>query len=178
MKSTAVRANKSEINSTVNNTTYSPSSKTVCATPNKNQLHNVSSAIAKNSTQQNVSFGEPSVIPSTTPTTNITTLSNSSFSGVISTQNQLPLVVTSSTPSILDENHSHANKTISTPDQLPSENSKIATIDEEERLKKLANWLQNVPLKGLITKVIISGRLSDSAFALGESYSLMKLHSS
>lgn len=133
VKPTAVRANKPEINSTVNNNiTSSAPSKTVCSTPNKNQSHTASPAIANNnSTQQNVSSGAPT-IPLSTSTTSITTSSNSSSSGgIVTIQNQLPLAVsaaaTAAAVSSRDENHSHANKTISTRDQQPLQNSIIPT---------------------------------------------------
>lgn len=111
MKPTAVRANKSDLSSSINNTS-SVQSKTVCSTPNKNQSHNASPASA-NSTQQNVS-GAPS-ITSTSLTSNVT----SSNSGVISLQTQ--------SSAVRDENQSNANKAISQRDQQPLQNSIIPT---------------------------------------------------
>lgn len=114
MKPTAVRANKSDLSSSINNTS-SVQSKTVCSTPNKNQSHNASPASA-NSTQQNVS-GAPS-ITSTSLTSNVTS-SNSSSSGVISLQTQ--------SSAAREENQSNANKAISQRDQQPLQNSIIPT---------------------------------------------------
>lgn len=115
-----MRANKPEINSTVNNTTSSAApTKTVCSTPNKNQSsHNASPATA-NSTQQSVTSGAPT-IPPTSSTTSITS-SNSSSSGGVA-PSQIQAIATR------DENHSHVTKTISTRgDQQPLQNSIIPT---------------------------------------------------
>lgn len=120
MKPTAVRASKSETNSTVNNTTSSAPTKTVCSTPNKNQSsHNASPATA-NSTQQIVSSGAPT-IPPTSSTTSITSSNSSSSSGVAPSQIQ-------AIAARENENHSHVTKTISTRgDQQPLQNSIIPT---------------------------------------------------
>lgn len=126
MKPTAVRANKTEINSTtVNNTSSSvPIGKTVCSTPNKNQSSLNASPATANSTQQSVSSGAPT-IPSTSSTTSITSLNSSSSGG-----GSVGGVATSQIQSSIatrDENHSHANKTtISTRDQQqPLQNNSI-----------------------------------------------------
>lgn len=108
-----MRANKADLNSTINNTTSAPS-KTVCSTPNKNQSHNASPATA-NSTQLNVSGA--STVASTASITSVTS-SIISTSGGASSQNQ--------SSSARDENHSHA-KPISTRDQPPLQNSIIPT---------------------------------------------------
>lgn len=115
MKPTAVRANKSDLNSTANSTT-STQSKTVCSTPNKNQSHNASPATA-NSSQLNTSG--VSTTPTTVSSTVITSTANTISSGVTS-QNQ--------SSSARDENHSHANKqNILTREQQPIQNSIIPT---------------------------------------------------
>lgn len=114
MKPTAVRANKSDLNSTANNST-SAQSKTVCSTPNKNQSHTASPATA-NLVQLNSSGA--STVSSTSSSTNVTT-SISSSSGVATSQVQ--------SSSVRDENHSHANKPNSTRDQQPLQNSIIPT---------------------------------------------------
>lgn len=110
-----MRANKSDLNSTINSTSTVPS-KAVCSPPNKNQSHNASPAIA-NSTQQSLS-GAPTIPSSTSSTTSIIS-SISSSSAVATSQIQ--------SSSARDENHSHANKTISTRDQQPIQNSIIPT---------------------------------------------------
>lgn len=110
----AVRANKSDLNSTVNNSS-SVQSKTVCSTPNKNQSHTASPATA-NSVQLNSSGA--SIVLSTASSTNVTS-SISLSSGVATSQVQ--------SSSVRDENHSHAIKSNSTRDQQPLQNSIIPT---------------------------------------------------
>lgn len=114
MKPTAVRANKSDLNSTANNMS-SAQSKTVCSTPNKNQSHNASPAAA-NLVQLNASGA--SAVPSNASTTNVTT-SISSASGVPSSLNL--------SSSARDENHPLTIKSIATRDQQPLQNSIIPT---------------------------------------------------
>lgn len=108
MKPTAVRPSKSDLNSTMISSLSAPI-KTVCSTPNKNQTHIVSPATSI-SVQPNA-IGT-SVASSTSSSTSATS-SISSASGAASTPR--------------DENHSHANKPISTRDQPPILNSIIPT---------------------------------------------------
>lgn len=123
----------------------SAQSKTVCSTPNKNQSHNASPATA-NSTQQNVP-GAPS-IPSTSSTTSVTS-SNSSSSGIASSLNQ--------SLSAREENHSHANKTISTRDQPLLQNSIIpSTAPVAFAAVAKHSTSQHTANEGMITHTILN----------------------
>lgn len=118
MKPTAVRANKTDLNSTLNNTSSVPSSKPVCSPPNKNQSHNASPASA-NSTQLNVLNALNTSGTTTVPSSSASITTSTSSISIVSSQSQLSAA--------RDENHSHAIKTVLTRDQQPLQNSIIPT---------------------------------------------------
>lgn len=115
MKPTAVRANKSDVNSNLSSNIVAAQIKmAVCTTPSKNHSLNTSPPTA-NSTQIN-SISSGATI--STALTNITT-TNSSTIGITPSQIQSNIN--------RDESYSHANKTNSTRDQQPIQNNIIPT---------------------------------------------------